>query len=428
MNLLLMFFFNTVSYWLLIFFQLNYLQKRKKFLPLALIGWAVILTILYFANELDNMYLNRLRSSLFLLVSSVFCYKERLLKIVTITLVYDSILTVVNGSVLAAFNTYFILWDWSALPIDRGYLIYACVYTISFLIVLLLKIVHREKNTVNNTGVLLGISGYSILLTLSMGELLYTVFSYDSFIEYILSFSFLLVPIFSYIFILSHFDNVSRRKELELTLAVNKEREQTRDLLFQQYERNMYEKNAIIHDYKNNILHLAGISDNTELVHSYCEELAAGYSKQLEHYNFEVGNEVFNTILGKLKYDCEKYHIDLELQILHGDFAFISPVDASSLFGNIFDNAVEACRVRAENRHIEAVLSSKNGFAYVKVVNTYGNKVVEKQGKLWSTRRKYATRGHGMDIMKTIAVRYQGDMNVSFDEMNFTITVWLKMA
>ncbi len=129
-----------------------------------------------------------------------------------------------------------------------------------------------------------------------------------------------------------------------------------------------------------------------------------------------------------MKYDCEQYEINLDLQILYRDFSFISPVGTSGLFGNLLDNAIEACRAREENRNVEVTLSKKNGFVYIKLANTYGNNVVAEQGAFLSTRRQYSEKGHGMDIIKSIAIRYKGDMNISFDNTYFTITIWLNIT
>jgi hypothetical protein len=415
---------NAIIYWIFQLFESNYLEKRNSYKIGVWVTMIVFLTIYCFLTPSENTEINLFWLVFIYYISAIVCYKETLLKTLAFTLVFTSIFTAVEGSIMALYVTHFASLAMANDLITIN-IFWLCIYLFMFLVVFLLKHLHKDKSSIHDPITLIFICCYSLLLSVAVGRIIAVMYSDTPYSNFVLFLFFLLAVLFSNGLLFLLYNNFYRRKGLEIDLKINKEREENRDILFRQYEQNMEEKNQIIHDYKNHILHIQQVIDTPKIARIYCEELIGKYSIHLDYYRFNMENEILNTILGKLKYDCDQSGIQLDLQILYQNFSFISPADTSSLFGNLFDNALNACRTLPENKWIYVMISRKNDLIHISVSNSKSNEVKMHKHTILSTRRQYAKKGHGIDIIKAIVTKFQGDMSITYNSNDFTCTCWI---
>ncbi len=95
-----------------------------------------------------------------------------------------------------------------------------------------------------------------------------------------------------------------------------------------------------------------------ELYQTDVREEAIHYAKQIKEmlkpllpYQY-INNAVLDCLLSDKKRMADKYNINFKIDISVGDVNFINPVDMTTLFGNLIDNAMEACKKGKENRYI----------------------------------------------------------------------------
>ena len=117
---------------------------------------------------------------------------------------------------------------------------------------------------------------------------------------------------------------------------------------------------------------------------------------------------------------CE-YQVDLE-EVLP-----IDDIDLCSLFANTLDNAVEACEKIAERekRRISLKARCRNGHFSYEIVNSKENRVTEKNGNFETDKSDRLSHGIGLRNVRQIVRKYEGEMDVSYTEDTFSVTIFV---
>ena len=131
---------------------------------------------------------------------------------------------------------------------------------------------------------------------------------------------------------------------------------------------------------------------------------------------------VIDAVLADKARRCEAEHIRLELAL---DLPPELPQDGlalCSLFGNLLDNAVEAClRLPEGERVIRCRAGCRGGYLVVEEENPLPPPLDEAARQ----SRVRAGRGLGLEILSGIAKRYGGEVETQQRDGRFQATVWL---
>ncbi|SCJ10934.1 Sensor protein PhoQ [uncultured Flavonifractor sp.] len=131
---------------------------------------------------------------------------------------------------------------------------------------------------------------------------------------------------------------------------------------------------------------------------------------------------VIDAVLADKVRRCEAEHIRLELAL---DLPPELPQDGPalcSLFGNLLDNAVEAClRLPEGERVIRCRAGCRGGYLVVEEENPLPPPLDEAARQ----SRVRAGRGLGLEILSGIARRYGGEVETQQGDDRFQVTVWL---
>ena len=146
-------------------------------------------------------------------------------------------------------------------------------------------------------------------------------------------------------------------------------------------------------------------------------------SKQLKAVQSTYcAHPVIDAVLADKARRCEAEHIRLELAL---DLPPELPQDGPalcSLFGNLLDNAVEAClRLPEGERVIRCRAGCRGGYLVVEEENPLPPPLDEAARQ----SRVRAGRGLGLEILSGIAKRYVGEVETQQRAGRFQVTVWL---
>ena len=99
-------------------------------------------------------------------------------------------------------------------------------------------------------------------------------------------------------------------------------------------------------------------------------------------------------------------------------------IDLCRMLTNILDNAIEGCqKVSEERRFVRLNLISKDNFLFVKCENACDESLLKiANGKYKSTKNDMARHGYGLKIIREIAEKYNGILNVQAHNGIFTVT------
>lgn len=100
--------------------------------------------------------------------------------------------------------------------------------------------------------------------------------------------------------------------------------------------------------------------------------------------------------------------------------------DLCIIIGNLFENAIEACRrMKAPDKFIRLNSKHKDGLIIIAVDNSFENAVILKEGKFISS--KSGEEGTGLSSVKAVAHRYDGEAEFETKDNVFYSSVYLRI-
>lgn len=166
-----------------------------------------------------------------------------------------------------------------------------------------------------------------------------------------------------------------------------------------------------------------------------------------------VNHTILKDILDSRKLELDELKCTYHFDIAEYEKADINILDASCLLVNMLDNAIEALRLWGDIGHKNGVekvhgtrkrgkdgnlLLLEESQIYVtseckagKIILEVGNvknprqKIVEIKGKFTTTKENKQGHGYGMEIIRGIAEKYNGKMEVNYGKDYFINRVWM---
>jgi two-component system sensor histidine kinase AgrC len=125
----------------------------------------------------------------------------------------------------------------------------------------------------------------------------------------------------------------------------------------------------------------------------------------LEDY---TNNPILNVILNDKKKIANYHKIKFNLEIGIVDLSFMEPIEVTTIFGNLLDNAIDACDMVPQDRFIIIKLDKYNDFTVINITNStipidkwHHGKPVSKKGK---------NHGIGLLNVENVIKKYNGSM------------------
>lgn len=198
-------------------------------------------------------------------------------------------------------------------------------------------------------------------------------------------------------------------------------------LLEQQKERYQIKKESIdainrnYHDLKHILLALETMNDTGE-IQEYTEQL----KKDIVPYERiqRTGNEVIDIQLSEKMSICNKNNIRVTPYIDGRCVNFINPLDLSIIFGNAFDNAIEATvKINDfEKKEIYIKIAEKNEMVILRFEN-YMDVKIEDTRNLETSKENKVCHGFGIKNIREIVSKYQGIVNIDIQDSKFCLTI-----
>ncbi len=160
------------------------------------------------------------------------------------------------------------------------------------------------------------------------------------------------------------------------------------------------------------------------------------------NYEANVNRVILNDILNSRKLELQELGLSYDFNIEQYERADINILDASSLLVNMLDNAIEAVKVSEglrqksesettqdtkkkvrgvrpsllQENHVYVASEEREGKIYLEVGNVKDSrqKVVEIRGRYATTKENKDGHGYGMEIIRGIAEKYNGKMEVRY--------------
>ena len=167
----------------------------------------------------------------------------------------------------------------------------------------------------------------------------------------------------------------------------------------------------IIHDMKKNLRVYEDLKDN-QRADDYKQTLENEIGKLFRGY--QCSNTILSIIISQSLSQAEREHIIVDVKMEDLSLSFITDLDITAIFANLWDNAIEACKDMEEGkRHIDFIMRKVNGFIIVNMENVYFiNKLVfDKKGRIVTSKEDHM--GVGLSIVESVVEKYNGFFHIN---------------
>lgn len=135
-----------------------------------------------------------------------------------------------------------------------------------------------------------------------------------------------------------------------------------------------------------------------------------------------IGNPILDILLTDKKILANEKIIDFDIKIDNIDINFVDSVDLITIFGNLLDNAIEACEYIDTQRKIILELEQHREMLVIRIKNTYKD-IKWKNGVPISEKGK--ERGIGLNNVKRCIEKYDGTINFKEKDNYFVVDIFL---
>lgn len=186
----------------------------------------------------------------------------------------------------------------------------------------------------------------------------------------------------------------------------------------------MLKSRKVVHDMKNHLLALKKYSQEQDWIglNDYLNEL----SEDILDYNYQIwtGNRMLDMILNEKLKEAKDKKIDMQISTEVFTTLPFTDREIISLFGNLLDNAIEACeRITDKNTWIHIKMKKKNQLLYFEIKNTTEHTVQPVPGKFISTKTNGTLHGYGMKNIMDVVEKYRGIFQSQMVEDYFVVMI-----
>lgn len=263
---------------------------------------------------------------------------------------------------------------------------------------------------VSSAYVLINIGGILFLGTQETDSIVFRFMVLNSFIGIFLNL---------YLFYL--LDTFAENKELKYKITLYEKQEKLNYEYYAKQADNYKTALSVLHDIRKHakILEELDQGEKNKEVQNYASAFENMLSPLLlKHY---CENAILNIIINDKVDFCTKNAIEFDVKVYDADIDFMEPTDITTIFGNLLDNAVEACK-RTEKRCIALEINPFNGLIYVQLSNSFSGEV-RQDSKGFPVSDRGEQHGIGLRNVEKTLKKYSGNMEFSAENDMFTVKI-----
>lgn len=184
----------------------------------------------------------------------------------------------------------------------------------------------------------------------------------------------------------------------------------------------------LVHDIKNHLQSMAVLNEQgeNEKLSKYIDDLVR--RANLKAANDISTNKLLNAIVYRYYNQAISKKIKFSYDVRDVNIENIEEIDITSILCNLLDNAMEGCS--GSNPFIDLIIHSGQSAEsiVISVVNScLKNPIVDKKGKLITSKNNKTIHGYGLESVRKTAEKYGGEVNVYYlnEDETFHATVIL---
>lgn len=181
---------------------------------------------------------------------------------------------------------------------------------------------------------------------------------------------------------------------------------------------------GIRHDLLHHFTMLKGLlKEGNDKAAEYIQSVTQEQIQQVKRF-VKTDNEYFDAIVNAKLAVCEKYGIKVQTRIMNNSLKRLNNYEIASLFGNLFDNAIEASQNSADKR-IDLDVQLQDDHLSIFMRNTIDKSVLDSNKDLKTTKSDKEFHGLGTKNIQKIVDAQKGFVNYFEENEYFNCDIFL---
>ena len=150
--------------------------------------------------------------------------------------------------------------------------------------------------------------------------------------------------------------------------------------------------------------------------------------KAIKYENYyRTGNKFLDIILKDKIERAQTDNVKIVDDICFDEVEFLNPLDISTIFGNLLDNAIEACRFVEDTEHRVVNISARRRNQLL-VIHVSNSKVKDKRSRTRRGTSKKIIHGYGLLNVSNAVKKYNGEISIDEKESEFVVNIIIPMG
>ena len=182
-----------------------------------------------------------------------------------------------------------------------------------------------------------------------------------------------------------------------------------------------------VHHHLATIQTLIRINDYSRLA-QYLEEYETHFN--LDYTISTTGNIVIDSVLSEKAFTAKQQNTTLEFSVILPDSIPFTDVALSALLGNLFDNALEACKYLSheQERWIHFQMKIQEDMLVIHMENTFDGIVKKDKNDTYLSRKKKFSHGIGLKRIHTLIEEANGFMEIRHNNHIFIVHIMVPIG
>ncbi|HBF8534683.1 TPA: GHKL domain-containing protein [Clostridioides difficile] len=184
----------------------------------------------------------------------------------------------------------------------------------------------------------------------------------------------------------------------------------------------------LYHDINNHIYCIDNLRNNSKEINEYVSNLKDEI--KTFKYIYNTGNMILDIIINEKSEICLKKGIKFTCSINFSKVNFVKPIDVSSIFSNILDNAIEACDKIVDeniNKYIRIKGTITRSFFVLKCENSKLNQLTFNKNILLTNKMDKFVHGIGIQSIKSSLQKYNGELLFENSIDKFILNIYIPL-
>ncbi|MEG0090372.1 MAG: GHKL domain-containing protein [Oscillospiraceae bacterium] len=205
----------------------------------------------------------------------------------------------------------------------------------------------------------------------------------------------------------------------------------TQEKYYKHLESFQKEMQGIRHDTKNHTRCALSMLEQGQVEEA--QEYLRGLYDSAEKMQSPVhcGNNIIDIVLNHSITNMNRLGVGYDMNVLvPSKLAPIDNLDLCTLFGNLLDNAVEACsRICSTDavKHISINASVRKSYLVINISNTFNGEVRVENNIYQTVKSGERFSGIGLSNIRRVVERYSGEMSINHENNIFTVSAMLAL-